>query len=71
MIDLKAMDVTKPYTCIGFGAIDITKPYEFMWFGAGAYQGQPTKVSPGWGVCPRVRPEIAALMASGRFQVAP
>jgi hypothetical protein len=28
------MDITKPYTCIGFGAMDITKPYEFIKSGA-------------------------------------
>ena len=28
------MDVTKPYTFIGFGAMDVTKPYEFIGFGA-------------------------------------
>ena len=28
------MEITKPYTCIGFGAMDITKPYEFIKPGA-------------------------------------
>ncbi len=30
----RAMDVTKPYEFIGFGAMDVTKPYEFIGFGA-------------------------------------
>jgi hypothetical protein len=29
-----AMDVTKPYEFIGFGAMDVTKPYKFIGFGA-------------------------------------
>ena len=29
-----AMDVTKPYTFIGFGAIDVTKPYKSIGFRA-------------------------------------
>ena len=29
-----AMDVTKPYKFIGFGAMEATKPYEFIRFGA-------------------------------------
>ena len=29
-----AIDVTKPYKFIGFGAIDVTKPYKFIGFGA-------------------------------------
>ncbi len=29
-----AMDATKPYEFIGFGAMDATKPYEFIGFGA-------------------------------------
>ena len=41
-----AMEVTKPYQLIGFGAMevpyqfvrfgamDVTKPYQFIWFGA-------------------------------------
>ena len=29
-----AIDVTKPYECIGFGAMDVTKPYEFISLGA-------------------------------------
>ncbi len=29
-----AMDGTKPYEFIGFGAMDGTKPYEFIGFGA-------------------------------------
>jgi hypothetical protein len=28
------MDVTKPYTIIGFGAMDVTKPSKFIGFGA-------------------------------------
>jgi hypothetical protein len=31
------MDVTKPYTFIGFGAMDVTKPYKFIGFGAVAF----------------------------------
>jgi hypothetical protein len=30
----RAIDITKPYKFIGFGAIDITKPYKFIRFGA-------------------------------------
>ena len=30
----RATDVTKPYTCIRFGAMDVTKPFEFIGFGA-------------------------------------
>ena len=30
----QAMDVTKPYEFIWFGAMDVTKPYEFIGFGA-------------------------------------
>ncbi len=30
----KALDVTKPYEFIGFGAMDVTKPYEFIGCGA-------------------------------------
>ncbi len=30
----RAMDVTKPYNFIGFGAMDVTKPYKFIGFGA-------------------------------------
>ncbi len=30
-----AMDVTKPYKFIGFGAMDVTKPYKFIGFRAG------------------------------------
>ncbi len=29
-----AMDVTKPYKFIGFGAMDVTEPYKFIGFGA-------------------------------------
>jgi hypothetical protein len=29
-----AMEVTKPYEFIGFGAMEVTKPYEFIGFGA-------------------------------------
>ena len=29
-----AVDVTKPYEFIGFGAMEVTKPYEFIGFGA-------------------------------------
>ena len=28
------MEVTKPYTFIGFGAMEVTKPYKFIGFGA-------------------------------------
>ena len=30
----RAVDVTKPYESIGFGAMDATKPYESIGFGA-------------------------------------
>ncbi len=33
-MSLRAMDATKPYKFIGFGAMDITKPYKFIGFGA-------------------------------------
>ena len=29
----QAMDVTKPYEFIGFGAMDVSKPYKFIGFG--------------------------------------
>ena len=29
-----ALDVTKTYEFIGFGAMDVTKPYQFIGFGA-------------------------------------
>ncbi len=29
-----AMEVTKPYEFIGFGAMEVTKPYELIGFGA-------------------------------------
>ncbi len=29
-----AVEATKPYEFIGFGAMDVTKPYEFKRFGA-------------------------------------
>ncbi len=33
MLRVWAMDATKPFEFIGFGAMDATKPYEFIGFG--------------------------------------
>ena len=33
-IGFGAINVTKPYKFIGFGAINVTKPYKFIRFGA-------------------------------------
>ncbi len=34
VLEVKAINVTKPYEFIGFGAIDVTKPYRSIGFGA-------------------------------------
>ncbi len=31
---MTVVGVTKPYTCVGFGARDVTKPYKLTKFGA-------------------------------------
>ncbi len=44
-----AMEVTKPYKFIGFGAMEVTKPYKFIGFGAmegTGCSGRSLKVDP-------------------------
>jgi len=43
-----AIDVTRPYKFIRFGAIYVTKPYKFIRFGA-IYVTKPYEIYEAWG----------------------
>ncbi len=55
----QAMDVTKPYDFLGFGAMDVTKPHKFIGFGTMAVT-KPYKFI-GFGACGHFQIDRARL----------